>query len=371
MKKELDARLRTPGMTETVCHSLMVCSADTAKADELMQLVCKDLDGIAPAEIQVIPAGFHQTPKGDFLCDEEAAALVLAAFDGQRNDMVADYEHQTLEEPPVQAPAAGWIKRLINRGPQGIWAVVEWTDRARQFIANREYRYISPVFLKRRSDNKVVRLINIGLTNQPNIDGMVPLINKQAAPAAAAIEKEEGCMKELWKLLGLPETATEADAVAAVNKLMAGQQVAANKEVLDALGLAEGAAEAEVTGTIMAMKQSHDGIEALTTQLGRLTEQLRKRDADDIEAVVNSAVEDGKITPAQKDWALDYAKRDAEGFKVFVAKAPRIVTRERVAGDAGAAGRVSKADETQQQVNRMLGVSDEAFKKFGTKKKEE
>lgn len=348
-------------------------------------LICKELAGV-PEEIQVIPYGIDvQTPKGPFTLDEEAAASVMANFERQENQMVIDYEHQTLYG--VQAPAAGWITRLINKSKDGIWAAVEWTDRAKQYLANREYRYVSPVFLKRTPNNKVFCLINVALTNQPSIDGMVPLVNKSGFEYLT--EKETGTMwKELLKLLGLAESATENDAIAAVNKLKiminkpvlaalgladsATEQEAiamvnkikfpvtlvANKAVMTALGLAETATEAEVTGTIMAMKQSHDRVGTLAQELANLRASLGAKDASDL---VAQAMKDGKITPAQKEWAETYAKNDLEGFKVFVAKAPVVVIQGKVVTEKVAEGAI---DETQLQVNSQMGIDQETFKKY-------
>jgi phage I-like protein len=348
---------------------IMVCKADVK--DMAIALVCKDLNGIVPMEIQVIPYGFHQTPKGDFTCDEESAEMVISTFAAQINDMVADYEHQTLHGG--EAPAAGWIKELINKGHDGIWAVMEWTEKAKQYIANKEYRYVSPVFLKRVSDNKVVRLINIALTNQPNIDGMVPLINKLSADSfqLPANKKEEVIImwKDLLALLGLPETATEAEAIAAFKAMMAEKEVVANKAVLTALGLAEGAGESEVIATVMANKQGHDTITQLTQQVNKLTDQLKVKESEDVEAMVNKAIEGdekgSKLTPAQKDWALKYAKEDVEGFKVFLNKAPYAVIKDKIAGEQG--GGSDALDASQVQVNKQMGIDTDTFKKFGPK----
>ena len=32
--------------------------------------------------------------------------------------------------PTSGAPACGWIHDLVNRGPDGLWALVEWLDDA-------------------------------------------------------------------------------------------------------------------------------------------------------------------------------------------------------------------------------------------------
>lgn len=321
--------------------------------------ICKDFEGETPAEIQVIPYGLHETPKGSFVLDDDGAGGIISVFESQKNDMVIDYEHQTLAG--LEAPAAGWIKRLVNRGADGIWAVVEWTEKAKQYIANREYKYVSPVFLKRISDNRVLRLINVALTNQPNIDGMVPLFNKLDANGYFFEGKnvKEATMKELWKLLGLPEDATEEAAIAAVNKLKVPVQIVANKGVLEALGLAETATESEIVGTIMAMKQSHAKIDDVVKELGTLKAGLAAKDAGD---AVEAAMKEGKITPAQKDWALDYAKRDLAGFNVFIAKAPVVVIEGKVVEDGK--GPAAGIDDTQAQINKLCGLDEETFKKY-------
>ncbi len=331
----------------------------------MLVFVCKDLQGVIPEEIQVIPAGKHDTPKGTYELTHESAAEVIAHFERQQNDMVIDYEHQTLADPPVEAPAAGWIKKLVNKGADGVWAVVEWTEKARQYITNKEYKYVSPVFFKRKIDNVVVRLINVALTNAPNIDGMVPLINKLDIEVNEN-KKEVTGMKALLKLLGLAEDATEEQAIAAVNKLIEsldkGTKMVANKSVLDALGLAEGASESEVTGTIMAMKQGSDQVKDLAAKVTTLTNKLNEKEAADC---VAQAMKDGKITPAQKDWAVEYAKRDLAGFQVFIAKAPVVVIDGKIVTDQKPGE--NALDDTQAQINKMCGIDDETFKKYGPK----
>ncbi len=326
-----------------------------------MVVICRDCgEGGIPDEIQVIPYGRHDTPKGTFELDSAGADAVIATFEAQKNDMVIDYEHQTLAG--TEAPAAGWIKKLINKGKEGIWASVEWTERAKKYLANKEYRYLSPVFMKRIADNKVTQLINVALTNQPNIDGMVPVVNKDRG----LIKKEGNGMKDLLKLLGLTGEATEEQAIVAVNKIIADKQalegksaVIANKIVIDALGLKEGATESEITGTIMAMKQSHGTVESLSTELAAIKSKLTDKEASD---AVEQAVNDGKITPAQKDWATDYAKRDLAGFQVFVSKAPVIVVQGRVAGNEKPAE--GTLDEAQLEINKQCGIDVETFKKY-------
>jgi len=326
-------------------------------------VVCRSMDGAGiiapPSAIQLIPSGHVNTPKGDFLMDDEAAAMVMAAFAGRKNDVVIDYEHQTLAG--VEAPAAGWITGLENRGPDGIWANVEWTDRAKAYIAAREYRFISPVFVRRGRDGRVTELLSAGLTNAPNIDGMEPLANKRAGNS---MQEEEHGMKELYTLLGLPDGAPEATVVEKVGGIIAARDTAvtAHKKMIAAIGLPENANDAEVSGTIMAMKQSHEAGGNLAMEVTSLKDRLAARDAAELVAM---AMKDGKITPAQKEWAEGYARTDAEGFRVFIAKAAVVVPMGTIAGPDGAA--TGAIDAAQSAINSMMGITAEMFRKHNPK----
>jgi phage I-like protein len=335
--------------------------------DGIIETVSREIEGVPP-EIQVIPYGEHHTDKGTFVLDDEAAAAVMREAGGVTNDMVIDYEHQTLKD--VEAPAAGWIKQLVNKGKDGIWAVVEWTPRAVEYLKNKEYRYLSPVFLRRLSDSRVVRFLHASLTNAPAIDGMVPLVNRKGdfippayPPYVKDVEtkqKEVHIMKRLMAALGLTETATEDDAIAAVAALKAdAEAIVANKAVFEALELDPSAPESEVTGLITALKASNARVDEATRRAEDLTEQLKQRDAEEAVAFAMNA---GKITPAERQWAGEYALRDLEGFKTYVNKTPVKIHRGEAARDT-VFSRSLAHDEAQLTVNKMLGVTDELHRK--------
>ncbi|KJR41899.1 Mu-like prophage FluMu I protein [Candidatus Magnetoovum chiemensis] len=316
---------------------------------ETIRFINKELDTQAPQaprEIQLLPYGNITTPKGDFIADDEGIALIIADFQDQANDLVIDYEHQTLKG--TEAPAAGWIKELIAKGADGLWAVVEWTKKASDYIANREYRYLSPVILV-RADNKVVKLINAALTNQPNIDGMSPLSNKQ---------EEVSNMKAILAALGLPEDATEKDAVEAINRLK--EKTKANKNILKALDLQDESTNADVVGTILAMKQGYDEVKKLADEVKTLRKAAQVLEA---QTVVNKAISEGKVTPAQKDWAMKYAAEDLDGFTVFALKAPIVVHTETITGKSEPSAK-SLTQEQQFIINQM-GIDEKIFNKYG------
>ena len=303
--------------------------------------------------IQLLPGGLVDSKKGKFVVDEVAIQQILNSCQSRKNEIVIDYEHQTLNG--TEAPAAGWIKRIENRGKDGLWAEVEWTSRAAQYIANKEYRYLSPVVLVRKSDQRAVALHSAALTNDPAIDGMVPIANKFEIDQEGEFDNMD-FLKRLAAMLGLSETATEEQILNKLEEIKNATAVVANKDVLGLLDLGDAASLEDVKGKIIALKNPAGYVK--TEEFNKLKEKLELRDRDEL---VTMALKQGKITPAQKDWADLYALKDPAGFKNFVEKAPQVVPLEEVI--TGGGSKITVNDETQLHVNKLLGLSQEDYTK--------
>ena len=320
------------------------------------------VDGV-PESISILPLGHVVSSKGEFDVDEESFRAIQEGIAARGVDTVIDYEHQTLGNG--EAPAAGWVKSLkLENGC--IKADVEWTARGAEYLRNREYRYPSPVINVRKSDNKVIGLHSLALTNTPAIEGMAPIVNSDT------FEGGENPMdyKKIAELLGLGEDAAEEQILEAVkaclseNKnLKEGQQppvndnVIANKTVCELLGLKAGAAVEDVNAKIMELKNGTiDGVNVL--------EELKALKAQNAERAADGA---GKLTPPQKDWAKSYALSDPKGFAAFVEKAPQIVpTGELSISDSGAAADAG-LDDAARIACKELGLDAEDVKKYGLK----
>ena len=326
------------------------------------------LDG-APEVIPVLPLGHVVSSKGEFDVDESSLAAINADIAKRGVDVVVDYEHQTLKG--TEAPAAGWVRELkLEDGC--IKAVVEWTPRGAEYLKNREYRYLSPVVNVRKSDNKVVQLHSLALTNTPAIRGMAPIVNSDTFEGG----QTNMDMAKLAELLGLDANADEQQIMEAVKACLAenkslkeGQQpaddkVVANKAVCELLGLKAGAAVEDVNAKIMELKGGIvDGVNVLE-ELKALKAQNADRAAEE---AVTLALRAGKLTPPQKDWAKTYALSDPQGFAAFVEKAPQIVPLgETLLSDAKAL-KSSLLDESGRIACKELGLSEEDVKKYGMK----
>ncbi len=340
-------------------------------------LVCQD-DGQAPEWICLIPAGAVQSTKGDFVCDAKAMATVIAAFSGLGREMVVDYEHQTLTGE--EAPAAGWLDQLEAR-EDGLFGHVAWMDRGRGYVASREYRYLSPVIWVRESDRRGIELHSVALTNDPAIKNMRPLVNSRRA----ATEDEEMDLKKAAAALGLKEDASEAEVLAAMEQFaltrrgviaalaLKADASAADVEArvrraaefeggtLELLELKADAAPAAARGKLLALKQP--GASTSPAELAELKRRMDERDAEDL---VQLALKDGKVAPANTEWARGQAKRDLAGFREFLKGAPVMVPLgERIVASGSGSGAAGGGTfgESERAICAQLGIDEATFKK--------
>ncbi|MBN2060709.1 MAG: hypothetical protein JW882_09875 [Deltaproteobacteria bacterium] len=328
--------------------------------------------GNAPDWFLLFKEGWNElNNEGKFLVDKKAYEAVAGYFAKRGNDLVIDYEHSTIEGE--KAPAAGWITELRYVDGRGIEAKVTWVEEAADYVSKGEYRYFSPVFLVRKSDNRVIGVHSVALTNAPKINHLTPILAKLGAD----FEKKEGTdmdfLKKLIAKLGLKAEATEDQVIEAIETITAKnkdleKQVAEKpkevqviaKEVIEALELKGDDSVSTVVASIHALKQGGKGTVS-REEFDKIQKDLRKRDADEI---VAKAMASGKITPDQKEWATEYAERDLEGFKTFVAKAPVVVPVQDLPGKETKAEDIV-TDESVLNVAKMFGNTAEDIKQYG------
>jgi phage I-like protein len=290
-----------------------------------MKTAFQSQDHALPEWIRILPLGRVELvdQREPLEVDEESLGAMVTAFRSRGVDLVIDYEHQSLQGE--RAPAAGWIKHLEARA-DGLWAQVEWTPQAREYLANREYRYFSPVLRLDPSSRKPTVLMHLGLTNVPAIKSLPPLVAKagcqslaegsdpMALGAMTAKEEENETMEELKCRVGLQPEADVEELGVRVLKVF--------RELAEALALPGDASASQLKGAVAALKAGADQFSAAQEELQALKERLAGETAA---WAVSEALKEGKVTPAQKGWALEYYRRDPKGFKIYVAKAPRLI----------------------------------------------
>ena len=328
-------------------------------------------NGEIAKRVQLLPLGKIDTRDGRtyFLRTKADAAQVIATTRARlgKLELPGDYDHQTdygaKDGVGGQAPASGWIDpATLTVEDDGIWGDVTWTGIAEAKLKAREYRYLSPVFAHNKAGD-VLAILRFALTNTPAIEEL-------AAVAAIQETEEDMSLKAIAKLLGLDETADEATVTASVKSLQAGSVAVAS-----ALGLAATASSDELVSAASAAKTSGDPdpskfvpIDAFR-DLQRSVAALQDGQVEDkATAAVDQALAAGKLTPAQKSWALAYAKKDLKGFtEDFVATAAVVVTPGRhIAGQADGHSDANSLTDAEKAVCRAIGQSEEVF--LATKK---
>ena len=210
---------------------------------------------------------------GTFSIDAADIEKMKLNFDKRSLDIVIDYEHQTLSGEI--APAAGWIKELFIKD-SALYGRVSWTAKAKEFIKNGEYKYLSPVYGFMGVDEKTgawqgCTLHSAALTNKPFLDELGEVrANKNFT--------KETSMDDTKNPKGEPQA-------------QAAMQNGTNYE----------AQIVELKNQLNTSKQ----------EVAALKEQLAQ-------SAVDGAIIANKLQESQKQWALSYAKADLNGFNEFL-----------------------------------------------------
>jgi phage I-like protein len=267
-----------------------------------------------------------------------------------------DENHSTDLAAPKggSSPAFGWMKNLRADESGAICADVEWTERGKEALAKKEYRFISPVFLHNEK-GEINCILRAALTNSPNLN--LPALN--AEQEKNTLQEIKLMNRELLAALGLPETATEADvlaAIAGIKALNAAKVTSSPQTDTSKVDLTAYAPRADLN----AMETR-----ALTAekQIAELNAAQLKKDA---EAAVDEAIRNRKFAPASKAeyLALCSTKEGFESFKKIAAASPVIINTEPQApeGTPPAAGSTVALNAEELGVRRALGYTEEEIK---------
>ena len=146
---------------------------------------------IAPDVILVLPRPINGeiTTRDNRTFKVPDIDAIIAATHGRKLDIVIDYDHASeLLAPKGQpAPAAGWIKELVNRAGE-VWARVEWTAEGAKAVLSGAWRYISPAF-RVDKDKNILLITSAALVNQPALF-MTALTHEQESEHDATTAEE-------------------------------------------------------------------------------------------------------------------------------------------------------------------------------------
>jgi phage I-like protein len=331
-------------MSAVVAELAGLSAAMTDKGPRYSVRLGEVADGLTRIPIAVL--GRFVKGKLKFAITKATLADVVKNFRNRGVDTVIDYEHAS-EAPEMAAggpvPASGWLK-AIDDEPDGdgiLWGHAEFTPRAKDLVKGGEYRYLSPVINwgarnKSTGEQQGATLTSIALTNRPFLEQL---------PAIAMTELGSGQTeaRPAWRI-DRGDAANEGREIRQVTKLFLTDRVARTVRVVTDDG-------AESTVTL-------EGLEAAPTvvrlsdvkrdKAGRLDFSALPQDGETligsdvlhamrVQDALDEAMEDGKITAAQRPTYEKLALSDLDGFTGLIASmAPSTavdLTERGLAGD--------------------------------------
>ena len=204
------------------------------------------LNGSAPEEgkpgkVQLSPFGEFTLHDGGKMngtvqhCTREAfEALVANWKECGSPEVLVDVDHASATGGSTEA--AAWAKNLRVED-DGLCADFELTPRGRELVEGRSYRFVSPGWTLSK-DGTPLALCSVALTNRPNLP-VKPVVNADGTggrdPDDPTQTKGNPVMdpKKIAAALGLPETATEEEVLAAI-KAMQDREAQAAAEAANA-----------------------------------------------------------------------------------------------------------------------------------------
>ena len=342
----------------------------------------------AAGEIQLTPSGQFRGVDGrpkdaaNWLIDEQAAKDVISFCSARVNPFVIDYEHQTMltADNGQPAPAAGWFSGTALRwsAGEGLFVKPDWTQRAQDYIASGEYKFISPVILYEKVTGRVKGILSAALTNNACIDGMDDVLSRAAASflldestsqESLTMDMDE-LLEQLRWMFNLPTLATPEDVMAELQKAVAAIKAAA-PDATAAANFSVVNLVSSLNTQVVALKSATpdpskfvpvDVMVALQAEVA----QLRGNGVDsEIDGLVVAALSAGKLLPVQEKWARELGKSNLSLLKQHIEGAPGIaaLTATQTQGKPPVVQPQNELTDAEIAMCRNMGTNPEDFKK--------
>lgn len=318
---------------------------------------------------------------GHWQLDGQIAAALIARAKALGQDILIDYDHQTLktDQNGQPAPAAGWYNsdEIAWREGQGLFIKPRWTERAAALVAAKEYRFLSAVF-PYDAQGRPLELRMTAITNDPGVVGMQALAALSALPASSLMstqpgqlaisshvaQQEKSMNEHLIALLGKLGIQPGADgqftaeqgtaALAALDTL---QAIAKKAPELEAALTAERTSLAALKATVstgqggqvdLAKYVPVETYNALVTEVATLSAKVETTDAA---TLLKEARTQGKVVAAEEEYLTAYAaQKGVAALKALLEPRPAIA--------ALAASQTTQVTLPDRAENAVLSADD-------------
>ncbi|SEQ24602.1 Mu-like prophage I protein [Amphritea atlantica] len=323
-------------------HSIAVLSA-TSNANLGVVALSFELNDTDAGWCQLLPAGEFSAvdgrpfdvPGGKWNLTADIAHRLISIAKAAVNDLVIDYEHQTLnaDKNGQPAPASGWFREHMEwREGSGLWIKPTWTSRALEYIKGKEYRFLSSVFPYDKRTGEPLFIHSAALTNRAGIDGMQDLeaLCAQIVPHPTHDNQPQEnpvmnkAMRKLLAQLGIElnegDQLTDEQSTAALSALGALAKKAAKSEELTTEVAALKAKDGDIDLSMYVPAATYN---ALVTQMAVLK---AGSDEASLEQLLKDAKAEGKVLAAEEDYLTKFGEQQGvAALKAMLDSRPSLV----------------------------------------------
>ena len=229
-----------------------------------------------------IPYGSYGHSKGLQVFEKADATEMANSFDQDKPFYIGHPDAENLHDKYRDHSAYGWITG-IDVGNEGMTLLVNWTEPGQKLLDNNQFKRWSPLWRCRQVGNvmRPARLRSAGLVHEPNMGLEIPNETPE--------QEETHTMKDaLIKLLNLSNEATDEEVTTALQEKM---QTLEN----EATALKEKVATLETSLT-----DKNEKVQELENEQTELQKQVMLANEARAELLLDNALSEGRITPAQK-----------------------------------------------------------------------
>ena len=222
---------------------------------------------------------------------------------------------------PEEGVAAGWIEDISLSDDGWLSITPTWTPRAAEYIKNKEYQYLSAEFNLEYRSKYTDGVIGPTLTGAAVTN--IPFIEGQEGLTLSEHYQEVEDMKELQEQFDeLQVNFTNLEAAKATLETEKSDLTTKLTEATNSV--------TELTEKVSALEDEKTALSAdktaLESRIVELALDLRKKEADE---VILKAINDGGLTPAEKDEYVAAYLKDKDLTMSLLAKHPKIELKEK------------------------------------------
>ena len=156
-------------------------------------------------EVNVSPVGtfYGSDSEGNAIPEnltEESLQRLADQLNSTNEQILVDADHASCRVGiEKDTSACGWLEKFFVKPLKGLWAKLKLTNKGRDLVENRVYRFLSPVF-KLDENGEPMQLNSVAMTNCPALaPEIAPIINTKPKQETLEMEMTKEQLVDLIK----------------------------------------------------------------------------------------------------------------------------------------------------------------------------